>query len=130
MSEGRSILVCDDEPELAEELGEFLSASGWDTHVCVSGREAQRLLAGGLAPTCLLTDLRMADFDGADLISAARGLAPAARPRVIAVMTGHVVDRVGAADVGADVLYIKPIDVDALLRDLTRLSAAKVEEGS
>jgi DNA-binding response OmpR family regulator len=122
-----SILICDDEAELVEELAEFLAASGWRTHGCLAGANAERLLRDGLAPSCLMTDLRLGEFDGEALIRAVRRLPAALRPRVIAVMTGHVADQLRAADLGADLLYVKPIDPFAIAGDLHRLLGSAAE---
>jgi DNA-binding response OmpR family regulator len=115
-----SILICDDEAELVEELAEFLAAAGWRTHGCLAGAKAERLLRDGLAPTCLLTDLRLGDLEGEARIASVRRLPEALRPRVVAVMTGHVVDQLRAGDLGADLLYVKPIDPFAVADDLQR----------
>ena len=66
---GKSVLICDDERDLAEELGEFLEGLGWGVTVCNAGREAERLLVSGHAPACLLTELRLGDKDGSGLIN-------------------------------------------------------------
>lgn len=120
---GPSILICDDEPELADELAEFFASEGWRTHARTNGREAEDLLRSGLAPTCMLTDLRMSDVSGDLLIAGTRALPRALQPRIIAVMTGHLVDAVTAADLGADALYVKPIDPETVVADLSRLIA-------
>lgn len=118
---GRSILICDDECELTAELAEFLAATGWDVRTATRAEDAEALLRDGPRPDCLLTDLRIADFDGSDLIDLARRLPPRMRPRVIGVITGHLEDGVNAADLRADALHIKPIDPKALSSDLARL---------
>jgi len=71
-----------------------------------------------MRPECLLTDLRVLDYNGADLIALARSLPAERRPLVIGAMTGHLDDGVTAADLGADAIFFKPIDVDTLSRDL------------
>lgn len=118
-----SILICDDEAELAEELGEFFNSRDWQVQVCVTGRDGIRRLQEGLAPTFLLTDMRMPDVDGAALIGSMRELPPKQQPLVVAVMTGHVSGQVAAAEFGADLLYSKPVDPFAVMEDLERLSA-------
>jgi CheY-like chemotaxis protein len=119
---GRSILVCDDEAELAEELGEFFGGHGWRVRVSASAIEAEDVLQAGFAPTCLLTDLRLADVDGAALVAFARNLPPELRPEFVAVITGHVVDSIEAADLGADLLYVKPAEPFEILADIERLA--------
>ena len=119
-----SILICDDEAELVEEMAEFLAAAGWQTHACLAGGNALRLLRDGLAPDCLLTDLRLGDLDGEALVASVRWLPEWLRPQVVAVMTGHVVDQLRAADLGVDHLYVKPIDPFVVVADLRRSLAA------
>jgi DNA-binding response OmpR family regulator len=119
----RSILVCDDEVELAEELGEFFGSHGWRVAVSGSAAEAEQTLQSGFAPTCLLTDLRLADVDGEALVAFARKLPSPLRPAVVAVITGHVVDSIEATDLGADLLYVKPAEPFDILADIERLTS-------
>jgi DNA-binding response OmpR family regulator len=114
----RSILICDDEIELADELAEYLEAMGWRVRVVTRGEEAETVLRDGVRPACLLTDLRIHDYNGADLVVLARSLPPEDRPLVVGVMTGHLEDGVTAADLGADTIFFKPIDGDVLSREL------------
>lgn len=114
----RSILICDDEAELADELAEYLAALGWRVQVVTRGEDAELMLRDGAPTECLLTDLRIFDYDGKDLIAFARSLPPAIRPLVVGVMTGHLDDGVSAADIGADTIFFKPVDGDALSREL------------
>lgn len=124
-----SILIVDDEVELAAELGEYLEALGWSVRVVFTGSEAIEALGRGERIDCLVTDLRIADFDGADLIGFARGLPLSRQPAVIAVITGHLEERIEAADISADALHIKPIDPDALAGDLAALLESRAGEG-
>jgi len=114
----RSILICDDEVELADELAEYLEAVGWRVRVVTRGQEAETALRDGVRPECLLTDLRILDYDGTDLVALARSLPLEDQPLVVGVMTGHLDDGVTAADLGADTIFFKPIDVDVLSREL------------
>lgn len=119
----RSILIVDDEQELANELSEFFDSSGWKVKVCFSGHEAVRELVHSVALSCVLTDLRIADFDGAELVTLAHKMPGGRRPLVLAIMTGHIVDQAEAADFGCDLLYVKPVDPDVVLADVERLLA-------
>lgn len=114
----RSILICDDEVELADELAEYLEAMGWRVRVVTRGEEAEAVLRDGIRPECLLTDLRILDYDGTDLVALARSLPVEDQPLVVGVMTGHLDDGVTAADLGADTIFFKPIDGDILSREL------------
>lgn len=121
MMSGRSILICDDEVEIASEIAEFMESLGWSVSTAANDREAESMLNSGLSPDCLLTDLRMGNFDGKALIAATRRLPPTQQPRIIAVMTGHLEPSIAAADIGADRLYQKPIDPDDVAAELATL---------
>ncbi|MBS9479335.1 response regulator [Ancylobacter radicis] len=118
MSQLRTILICDDEEELAHELGEFFEGNGWKVDVCVTGMAAIEKLRKGLAPHVLITDLRISDFDGAQVVSVARELPPEMRPLMTIIITGHVMDTARAVDFMCDYLYVKPIDPDVLLANI------------
>lgn len=120
---GYSILICDDEQELAEELGEFFSSLGWSVRVCLTAPAARAALHDGFVPNCLLTDLRIADHDGAELVSHVRGLPKELQPKVVAIITGHVVSETEAADFKADFLFVKPVDPVVVMEGIERLLA-------
>ncbi|GDX79944.1 hypothetical protein LBMAG42_17550 [Deltaproteobacteria bacterium] len=114
------ILVVDDEVAIHELVAEYLRGRDWTVDVARDGREARALLALHRYDV-LLTDLKLPDTDGLDLVRhASRKLPPV--PGV--VMTGyatvdHVVRalRLGAAD-----FVLKPFK----LRDLHALLEAAV----
>ena len=118
---GIHILVVDDEVSIHELVAEYLRGRGWTVDVARDGREARALL-GSTRYDLMLTDLKLPDEDGLDLIrNAARRLPPV--PGV--VMTGyatveHVVRalRLGAAD-----FLLKPFK----LRDVYTLLDAAVQ---
>jgi DNA-binding response OmpR family regulator len=116
--ERRSIIVCDDELELANEIGEFFDSNGWRVLVCGSASHVRQALSEGFVATCLLTDLRLGDGNGAELIEFARRLPPGRRPKVIAMITGHAADPAAAGNFGADLLYFKPVDPFVVLADV------------
>lgn len=125
-----SILICDDEAELAEELGEFFVSCGWDVKVCITAPAALAALYNGFAPSCLLTDLRIADHDGAELVAHTRGLPKHLQPKVVAIITGHVVSETAAADFDADFLFVKPIDPVIVMDGIERLLANQADPAS
>jgi CheY-like chemotaxis protein len=125
---GKSVLICDDERDLADELGEFLEGLGWGVTVCNTGRDAERLLVSGLAPACLLTDLRLGDMDGARLVAVARHLPQSIRPRVIVVITGNILGCDTKASLNADLLRLKPIDPVTLAQDMEDLLLLRGED--
>ncbi len=119
------MLICDDEVELADELGEFFEGHGWHVHVCVTGAAAVASLRAGLAPLVLITDLRISDFDGAQVVAATRDLPVDQRPLMTIIITGHVMDTASAADFMCDDLSVKPIEPDALLQRIEAFLAAR-----
>lgn len=104
------ILIVEDEPEVADLMGEILARDRYAIEVAPSGREAlERLAAGGI--DLVLSDLHMPDLDGQALYRALIGRHPELAARMI-LITGDVL----AADVtgflgeaGLPVLD-KPID--------------------
>jgi signal transduction histidine kinase len=62
----RSILVVDDEPQLAELLAEILGSAGYDVSTAASGHEALSRLESG-SWDLVLCDLRMPGMDGPTL---------------------------------------------------------------
>ena len=120
----KSVLICDDEPELADEIAEFFIALGWSARIANSGPEALRLLESGFSPTFLMTDLRMPGMTGEELIAHVRRMPPPRRPRYVIVVTGHVWETMTPAEFNADRLFTKPIDPDALVAELDRMTDA------
>lgn len=103
-----SILVCDDEIEIASELAEWFAAQGWTAFIANSAASARSVLSNGKRIDVLITDRRMPGEGGDDLIRSVSGLPPDRQPRVRALMTGEMSIRQSAELAGADVVLIKP----------------------
>jgi two-component system cell cycle sensor histidine kinase/response regulator CckA len=111
------ILVVDDEPLAAEQIAKFLEKPGVRTSTAGSGRSALALHREDPADL-IVTDLRMPDGDGVELIQAIRsedGDLP------IIVVTGQVLREAEAEalDAGATVLLRKPLDLSELAAAFT-----------
>lgn len=109
------ILVVDDEVSIHELVAEYLRGRGWTVDVARDGREARALLAGTRYDV-MLTDLKLPDVEGLELVRhAARRLPPV--PGV--VMTGYATVEVvvRALRLGAADFVLKPFK----LRDLYAL---------
>lgn len=78
------ILVVDDEPEVAETLGEILKAEGHSVVYAESGRVALEGLAAG-AFDLVISDLKMPDLDGPGLYNALREQNPSIAERMVFV---------------------------------------------
>ncbi len=81
----RRVLVVDDEFEMAMVIAEALCERGFDAVALRSGREAMARLRNE-SFDALVTDLRMPEVDGLQLLRLSRELEPT---RPVVVMTGH-----------------------------------------
>src|SRR5450631_2770740 len=79
------ILVVDDNLEMARTLADGLLDRGYDSVAVGSGRQALERLAGETFDA-VVTDLRMPNVDGLELLSASRKLEP---DRPVIVMTAY-----------------------------------------
>lgn len=109
---GMHIIVVDDEPLAAEQVARFLASAAVRTSTAGSGRSGLALHQSDPADM-IVTDLRMPDGDGVELIQAIRALDPLLP---IIVVTGQVLREAEAEaiDAGATVLLRKPLDLSEL----------------
>jgi CheY-like chemotaxis protein len=106
-----TVLVVDDNQDLAENIAEILGLRGFAAVIATSGEEAlPRALADG--PDLLLTDFRLPGMTGAELV---RRLRQHLRGLRAVVMSAYTDDHTIAAaqDAGANFLP-KPVDLTAL----------------
>jgi DNA-binding NtrC family response regulator len=112
------ILIVDDEASLRDSLRRTIEREGHDAEVAADLRSARRLLAER-SFDLLLTDIRLGEGSGLDLITEAR--AGHARLRIIAITAfGSVELAVEAMRRGADDFLEKPFPPDALRNRLER----------
>ncbi|WP_435018774.1 response regulator [Tundrisphaera sp. TA3] len=107
-----SILLVDDHAAGRVALARMLTAHGFAVTDVEDGTSAFALLRDGPPPDYLLTDLRLPDFDGREVISAARLLHPTPR---IALMTGWDVDPDERDRLGIDWVFLKPLDIGQIV---------------
>lgn len=105
MSKSR-VLVVDDDQAMAEMLADPLRDEGYEVATCVGGAEALSALAQA-PPDLIVSDLRMNDVDGFDVLAAARRCQP---PVPVFIMTafGAVESAVEAIKRGAAHYFTKP----------------------
>jgi len=115
----RVILIVEDEPEILEVIAGSLKRRQYHVATATNFGDAQRALAeAGLPVDVILTDVRLPDGDGLDLVRQVCGK-EAPRPRMI-VMTGHL-DRQsvdGALHSGAEAVLLKPFKLNTLIERL------------
>jgi two-component system, NtrC family, response regulator PilR len=107
-----TVLIVDDEPDLLELVSLTLSRMSLDTRTAPDVGTAQKLLKGQAFDLCL-TDMRLPDGDGLDLVAWIQEY----RPQVpVAVITAHgnVESAVRALKLGAFDFVSKPLDLGVL----------------
>jgi two-component system response regulator HydG len=112
------VLVVDDKMELAETLADGLADHGYDAVPLSSSRAARARLESETVDA-LVTDLRMPDLDGLELLEASRGLAPE-RPVIVMTAFGAIDSAVESIRRGAYHYLTKPFKVEELMLFLGR----------
>ena len=113
------ILLVEDEPAVREELCEFLELQGFEVRAAGDVRSAVDVLREGWFPCALLTDFRLPDGSGLDLIrTIRRDLDLRAEVEPALLMTGHtdLTEQARLALAQEQVAMLtKPLDPTALL---------------
>jgi DNA-binding NtrC family response regulator len=104
----RQILVVDDEPNLRRVLAAQLSRDGYEVHAVADGKAALKILQEQYVDV-VITDLRMPELDGLELMRRALALEPEL-PVVIITAHGTVDNAVEALKSGAFDYITKPFD--------------------
>jgi CheY-like chemotaxis protein len=115
----RHLLVVDDEPEILSEVVAYLRRRGETVVAAASFTEAMQVLSDETVPIdILITDGRMPDGSGIDLLQSALGRA--CRPQSLIMMTGHFEESDLTPDLQeAGVIVVnKPFSLGALYRQL------------
>ncbi len=122
---GMRILLVDDETDIVEELGRFLRRRGHEV-VGVGGVDAaMRALHGDGPFDVVLTDLRMPDGTGLDVVRACRDH-PQPGPSAL-VMSGHAgrADIAQAREDGAVQFFPKPVSLPELMKTLAGIESCR-----
>jgi CheY-like chemotaxis protein len=119
-----SVLVVDDEPQVAWVLRFSLEHEGYRTYTASNGLEALEELEKH-RPKVVVLDLMMPEMDGWAVLNEMNKLPVAERPRVVIVsaLTGPD-DKTKATALGADAFVPKPFDVEELIAVLDGLAKA------
>ena len=126
---GASILVVDDEPDVADLFRpRFRREARQGTfvmHFAASGAEALDWLAGEIQPTLIavLSDINMPGMDGLELLAAIKQQFPNL-PVMMVTAYGDDDRRRRARELGAFEFLPKPVDFDQLKVQLRQLPAA------
>ena len=113
------ILVVDDEPDVASTIRAILVHEGFDVETAENGRQALDLLVCGPRFDLVMTDMRMPEMDGLELLRQVRHL----RENLpVIVLTGYASEKDGleALDEGASDYISKPFKAKALMEVVRR----------
>ncbi|EZQ17995.1 LuxR family transcriptional regulator [Halopseudomonas bauzanensis] len=125
MNDLNKVLIVDNEPFIVEELSEYLGAAGVSCVGCDSSAEAIDLFCRDERIGVVLSDYRMPDINGIDLVKLLRKTSPENRVFESILFTGDAdkEDVVAAMRAGISDYYQKPLDLDALLAGVRHLQA-------
>lgn len=109
------VLLVDDHDLGRRTLARLLEALGFDVTSVVDGTSALEALRTAPEPDYVLTDVRLPDFDGREVVHAARQLVPTPR---IALITGWDIEPGEPDRIGVDWVFLKPVNIQDLVAKL------------
>jgi two-component system response regulator HydG len=112
VTSGARVLIADDHPGMARLVAAHLSDAGCHCVVVASGADAIAELAK-VVPDLVITDLRMAEVDGLDVLDATRAIDPDL-PVIVMTAFGAVEGAIEAMRRGAWHYITKPLRLDEL----------------
>ena len=120
---GYRILIVDDEPEYQKVVSLILDGAGYHTDACSNGREAIEFVRDHEVHL-VITDLRMPEMDGEELIKELTG---SSLDLDIIVMTayGSIESAVDTIKYGAKDYFVKSNDLEELIIKVERLAKLK-----
>jgi two-component system NtrC family response regulator len=114
------ILVVDDEPVQRELIGGFLKKQGFEVSLADSAERALELFRQD-AFDLILTDQRMANMSGLDLLQAVHTINPET-PVILVTAYGSIEAAVAALKQGAVDYLTKPVNLEELLQRIRQVS--------
>ena len=128
MSDGRRILVCDDEPQILRALRVILGDAGFEVITAASAEEA--LDTSAVHPLdAAIVDLVLPDGDGVDVTRSIREWSE--MPILVLSAVGEEVEKIRALNAGADDYVTKPFapgELVARVNAVLRRAAGEREE--
>lgn len=120
------VLVVDDDVAAVEELVAFLSRAQLKCRAATDGWAALKLLADGVRPMVVVTDLRMPELTGMEFAERLKGIVPSDRPEIIFVSgDAGFDDAIAAIRLGARDMLIKPVDGPKLVQAVKAAQLAR-----
>ncbi|MGW8463417.1 response regulator [Pseudomonas sp. CLCA07] len=109
------VLIVDDDKDARELLSEILALDGVRSMTAASGETALRMLETMPSIGLVITDLRMGNVDGLDLIRQVRESVRAAMPFIIVSGDADIKDAIAAMHLSVVDFLLKPVDTGKLL---------------
>ncbi|MBM4394734.1 MAG: sigma-54-dependent Fis family transcriptional regulator [Deltaproteobacteria bacterium] len=116
------MVIVDDEKDMCDLVVDFLGGAGYEVEAAHDGREALEVVKRS-DPDVVITDLRMPDVDGMDLLATLRSERPEI-PVIMVTAFGSIDRAIEAMRAGAFYFVTKPFK----LRELEALVAKAVEQ--
>jgi DNA-binding NtrC family response regulator len=123
MSEAKHVLIVDDDPNILEVLEVRLSSAGFVVYRAARGAQALELLKNSKIHI-LVSDMKMPEMSGMELLTKARALRPAL-PVIFLTAYGTIPDAVEAVKSGAVDYLTKPFDGRELVRKISTVLSEK-----
>lgn len=123
------IVVCDDEADLRETVGEYLQRRGHKVTLTAHGRELDAALDANEDVAIVLLDINMPGEDGLSILRRIRN----ERDLAVILLTaaGEVVDKIVGLEMGADDYLPKPVDLrelEARVKAVMRRTEKRVKD--
>ncbi len=122
-----SVLVIDDESAIRSSFSYFLEDLGYTVYQAENGRDGLQKLQDK-QPDVILTDLRMPELDGLEVLKQVASIAPET-PVVVISGTGRIQDVVEALHLGAWDYLLKPVEDLVVLEHVVSRALARVVLG-
>lgn len=123
MSAGRRLLIAEDDLEMRALLKKVLTREGFEVEIAANGREAMTFLQETGPFDLLLSDVRMPEKDGEQLLTEARALQPSLKVIMI-TSYGEFEQFNRLKEKGAYGYLTKPFKIPDLLDIIDRATAA------
>ena len=110
----KTILIVDDEQEMAESLGRVIERRGVKALTASTGQEALKLYKEN-KPDCVFLDLHLSEMKGTEILKKLKEFNPKVKAYFI---TGDqiFVERNSPESVGAEGFLLKPIEVEDVFK--------------
>ncbi len=116
------VLFVEDDPAITDGIREFFDMLDMDLYCAESGDEALEHLAKGISPDILVSDYRLPNYSGLEVVAKVREQVSETLPAVI--MTGDTSSKeIEAAGLSHCVVLHKPVNIDELVAHIEKVTA-------